>query len=311
MRDDHEDEFLGDDADPDAEDLSWTHPDLDEIRSLEAQINQHPAKRTHNRLRDLGRILQVWNSYSMMLSQLLRALETSEEASAELMKNVGDTSGQDRIVLSLDQGLIAYVAGLGAVVDHARTLSEGQSGALQERYANRTKELLSRLPAAIFLAKLRNYVLHNVAAPWEFSGSFGKGGTFEETRISLTVETLLENKKWWNADAKAYLLASGARIHLSPLLEDYRKALLEHIDTLMQEVFDEIKPSLEAVNELARQRNLLATGGVTDGADWEDRIAHIQENLARKSRGEPELNYVTGLPFEDEEQTQPDPEATA
>lgn len=210
MQDDHHD-IDSDDADS----LSWTNPHLDEIHALDAQISQHPARRTHSRLRDLQRVLQVWNSYSLMLSQLLHELETSEEAAVELMRNVGDTSVRDQIVLSLDQGLIAYVAGLGAVVDHVRLLSSGQSTALQERYARRTTQMRSRVPSAIFLAKLRNYVLHNVAAPWGFSGTFGEAGTFKDTQISLDVETLLENKKW-TADAKAYLIASGAKIHLSP-----------------------------------------------------------------------------------------------
>lgn len=65
----------------------------------------------------------------------------------------------------------------------------------------------------------------------------------------------------------------------------------------MREIFEEIQPSLKRVDELSRKRNLLASGGITDGEDWEDRIAHIQENIARRNRGEPELNYVTGLPF--------------
>lgn len=295
----HQDGVVRDEeADNDNDSLSWTNPDSDEIDALDAEIDRHPAHKTYCRLVDLQRVLKAWSAYSLRLSQLLSELEASEEVAVVLMRNFGDTSAQDEIVLVLDQGLIAYVAGLGAVVDHARALSKGRSKALQERYADRTKQLLSGIPSAPFLAKLRNYVLHNVAAPWEFSGSIGAGGIYEGTQISLSVEALLEDKTGWSADAKAYLRASGTKIQLSPLLEVYRKAMAEHIDTLMQEVYEENEPSMETVRELARKRNLLLTGGITDGDDWEDRMAHLQENIHRKNRGEPELSYETGLPFE-------------
>lgn len=299
-----------DEADDDNDSLSWMNPDSDEIDALDAEIDRHPAHKTYRRLADLQRVLKAWNAYSLRLSQLLTELEESEEVAAVLMRNFGDTSAQDEIVLVLDQGLIAYVAGLGAVVDHARILSEGRSKALRERYEGRTKQLLSDIPSAPFLAKLRNYVLHNVAAPWEFGGTFGEGGVFEGTQISLSVEALLENKSGWSADAKAYLRASGTKIQLSPLLEVYRKVMVEHIDTLMREVYEENEPSMETVRELARKRNLLLTGGITDGDDWEDRMAHIQENIHRKNRGEPELNYETGLPFERGEGTRSTSDAT-
>ena len=40
-------------------------------------------------------------------------------------------------------------------------------------------------------------------------------------------------------------------------------------------------------DDLIRRRNLLVSGGVTDGLDWEQRVAHMAEYGKRVSRGEP------------------------
>lgn len=280
--------------------VSWSNPYADKIDALGAQIRRHPANKAYERARDLGRVLQVWHRYSRMLTDLLGELENSEEAAVELIRNVGDMSAQESIIVSLDQGLVAYVAGLGAVIDHARLLVKDRSKALQTRYTKRTQKMMADLPHAMFLAKLRNYVLHNVAAPWDFSGNFVSNG-LSETKISLSTETLLENASWWNSEAKTYLLANAPKVHLAPLLEPYRVALVEHIETLIREVWEEIDPLLDEVREMNRKRWLLSTGGTTNGDDWEERMAHIQENAAREARGEPALNYQTGKPFTDEE----------
>jgi hypothetical protein len=43
------------------------------------------------------------------------------------------------------------------------------------------------------------------------------------------------------------------------------------------------------------------TGGVTDGKDWQQRMAHVQENLRRMDAGEPQLAYESNQPFTDYE----------
>ncbi|WP_295850384.1 hypothetical protein [uncultured Microbacterium sp.] len=283
--------------------FTQSHPHAEEIAALDAHINHHPANKVFGRVRDLGRVLKAWHMYSRMLTELLEAIETSDEVAMELVRNVGDTSGREQIVLTLDQGIVAYVAGLGAVIDHARLLAKDRSKALQDRYAERTKQMMVDLPHAMFLAKLRNYILHNVAAPWEFSGKFVPNG-FAEVQVSLGTETLLENGSWWNPESRAFITGNGPKIHLVPLLEPYRLALIEHIELLMQEVYAEIDPELDKLRALGRQRNLLLTGGVSDGSDWEDLKNHIAENAAREGRGEPALNFQTKKPFTEEELAQ-------
>jgi hypothetical protein len=55
----------------------------------------------------------------------------------------------------------------------------------------------------------------------------------------------------------------------------------------------------EQVNGLIAKRNLLLTGGVSNGRDWEARVAHMEENLRRSQRGEPQINFETELLFDD------------
>lgn len=275
----------------DPEDLSWTHPHTSEIREMEEQINRHPGKRLMNRLDELRRVLDAWAGFSMMLSELLRVCENEEKIAVELFRNVGDQSGRQNIVRSLDQATIAYVAGLGAVIDHTRSVVNKQSEGVKSEYAGRTAALVEKHPAAPFLGKLRNYVLHNLAAPWEFSGSFGEHMT---SRVALTSEVLLEDKKSWNAEARDFIVASGKSIQLSPLLTPYMEAMVEHVGLVFPAVIRENEASLDECDALIKKRNLLLSGGATDGSDWEARMAHVAENLSRVRRGEPQTDFRTG-----------------
>ncbi|MCJ1706903.1 hypothetical protein [Microbacterium sp. VKM Ac-2923] len=279
-----------------------THPDEEEIRSVEAEISEHPGHRLHFRLRDLRRILEAWAGFSQALSALLWALETKEEMHKELIANVGPGSGRDQIIRALDQATIAYVAGLGAVIDHGRNISKGQSATLRHEYDERSRKLLDTVAGAAFLGKLRNYVLHSIAAPWVFNGQFTTDPPISSAVVALEVEALLENKTAWTADAKTFILASGDRVPLSPILGPYLSAMWEHIGWLIERVADENEDLFREADELIKRRNLLLTGGVSDGRDWEARIAHVQENINRVDRGEPQINFETGGPFSDEDQ---------
>lgn len=275
----------------DPEDLNWSHPHTSEIREIEEQINRHPGKRLMNRLDELRRILDAWAGFSMMLSDLLHACENDEKIAVELFRNVGDQSGRQTIIRSLDQFTIAYVAGLGAVIEHTRSVVNKQSAGVKSEYAGRTAALVEKHPAAPFLGKLRNYVLHNLAAPWEFSGSFGESMT---CRVALTSEVLLEDKKSWNAEARDFIVGAGKSIQLSPLLPPYREAMVEHVEMIFPAVIRENKASLDECDTLIKKRNLLLSDGVTDGSDWEARMAHVAENLSRVRRGEPQTDFRTG-----------------
>jgi hypothetical protein len=280
-----EDEF-------DPEDLNWSHPDAAAIEEIEEQIHRHPGKRLMNRLDELRRVLDAWAGFSMMLSELLRVCENEEKIAVELFRNVGDQSGRQSIVRSLDQATIAYVAGLGAVIDHTRSVVDKQSEGVKSEYADRTSGLVEKHPAAPFLGKLRNYVLHHLAAPWDFSGTIEDDRM--SSRVALNSAVLLENKKAWTAQAKDFIVASGESIQLSPLLDPYREAMVEHVGMVFPTIFRENKAILDECDSLIRKRNLLLSGGVTDGSDWEARMTHVAENLGRVRKGEPQTDFRTG-----------------
>lgn len=278
-------------AELDPENLNWSHPNTDEIREIEEQIKRHPGKRLANRLDELRRVVDAWAGFSMMLSELLRVCENEEKIVVELFRNVGDQSGRQNIIRSLDQATIAYVAGLGAVIDHTRSVVNRQSGSVKSEYAGRTAALVEKHPAGPFLGKLRNYVLHNLAAPWEFSGSFGEHMT---CRVALTSAVLLEDKKSWNAEAKDFIVVSGKSVQLSQLLTPYMEAMVEHVGLVFPAVIRENEASLDECDALIKKRNLLLSGGATDGSDWEARMAHVAENLRRVGREEPQTDFRTG-----------------
>jgi len=287
-----------DDEDFDSGSLNWTNPAVGKIDELEKRISQHPGKRLGNRLEQLKRVFEAWAGFSISFSELLEKCEKDDEFMLELMRNVGDRTKRQLIIRSLDQATIAYTAGLGAVIDQSRAVVQAQSKAIQDEYGRRASAIMKGHPGGFFLAKLRNYVLHNVAAPWDFSGTFGEVST---ARVALNCVSLLEDKKAWSRDAKDFIAASGESIQLSPLIAPYFEAMVEHIGWIFPTVVGANTKILDDCDELIRERNLLLSGGVTDGHDWEERVAHMSENIKRAGRGEPQTDYRTGLPIVDDD----------
>lgn len=281
-----------DDDDFDTESLNWTNPD--EIKDLERRIIQHPGNRLANRLDQLKRVFEAWAGFSTSFSELLDKCENDEEFMAELMRNTGDRAKQQWIIRSLDQVTIAYTAGLGAVIDQSRAAIQAQSKPIQDEYAKRAAAIMKDHPGGPFLAKLRNYVLHNVAAPWSFSGTFGETST---ARVALDCAALLEDRKAWSSDAKNFIKASASSVHLSPLIAPYLDAMVEHIGWIFPTIVQANAKLLQDCDELIARRNLLLTGGATDGHDWEQRVAHMAENARRFDREEPQTDYRTGQPI--------------
>ncbi|GAB2555077.1 hypothetical protein [Leucobacter ruminantium] len=286
-----------DDEGFDPESLNWTNPDAQEIEDLEKRISQHPGNRLANRLDQLKRVFEAWAGFSVSFADLLNKCENDEEFMAELMRNTGDRTKQQWIIRSLDQVTIAYTAGLGAVIDQSRAVVRAQSKTIQDDYAKRAAVIMKDHPGGPFLAKLRNYVLHNVAAPWRFSGTIGEASA---ARVALDSDSLLEDKKAWSSDAKNFIKASGESVHLSPLIAPYLDAMVEHIRWIFPTVAQANTKIIQDCDKLIARQNLLLTGGVTDGHDWEERVAHMAENVRRADRGEPQTDYRTGLPIAEE-----------
>lgn len=87
------------------------------------------------------------------------------------------------------------------------------------------------------------------------------------------------------------------RLRVSPLLSPYLVAMEEVTGWVLDRCWGDNAAVIDAANDLVRERNLVLSGGVSDGGDWEARIAHMSENIARAKRGEPQTDFITGKPL--------------
>lgn len=283
--------------DPEAElpkSFSIEHPAATGINDVEIAIEAHAGLRSARRLKDLERVFAAWSAFSIALSGVLRKCETDEATIVELViRNIGDTSKRVEITNVLDQATIAYVAGVGALIDQARTVVESQNEQLRAEYAKRVAVLGESVPGAVFLGKLRNYVLHYVVAPWEFSAE--QHGNELNAKVMLSSTELLKMKNW-PAPARDFIASTGEQLHLSPLLPPYLSAQQDLMVWLINRCWDDNAGVFDEVDDLTRKRNLLLSGGVTDGHDWEARVANMSENISRVKRGEAQIDFETGRP---------------
>ncbi|WP_156122630.1 hypothetical protein [Microbacterium hominis] len=266
----------------------------DDLEAVDKELRRHPGARAVRRIKNVRRVYDVWQGFAQPMDQLLASCETDEEAIVALTRNVGDRTAGEQLTRLLDQSLLAYVAGLVAVVDQSRPIVDLLSPANQKAAATRGAALLAAHPEAVFLAKLRNYVLHYLAAPWQFTATFGEGQALRG-EISLESEQLLEYDGW--STAKSYIRSAGPSIHIRPLIRPHFLATAEHTNWLLNTAWHDCASEIEQANLLIMKRNLILTGGATDGHDWEARVAHMQENIRRKDAGEPQTDFNTGLPI--------------
>ncbi|MFJ6378006.1 hypothetical protein ACIQH9_20090 [Pseudarthrobacter oxydans] len=274
-------------------DWEWKHPHTDELDELRAQINAHEGTRRARLLSDLARTFDAWARFSRTFHSLLLACETDEDTILELMRNVGDRTKQDSLVTALDQAIIAYGAGAGAVVDQSRNVLKLQSAELREAEAAHRNSVIGPIPGAVFLTKLRNYVLHYVAAPWEFTGEIQDDR--QTAKVLLASDAL---KRFdWNVATREFIESQGDGVQLSNLLQPFLIAMTDHTNWILEQCYNENAQLTADVNGLVAKSNLLLTGGASDGRDWEARMAHVAENLKRKERGESQLDYQTGKPI--------------
>lgn len=184
--------------------------------------------------------------------------------------------------------LLAYVAGLVAVLDQSRPVVDLLPQNLVDEAKERLDNLKAAVPGALFLAKLRNYVLHYLCAPWSFHVELVPEPMREE--VGLAREQLLE---WpdWPQGARAFLEASEDRIRMRPLIRSHFDAQFEYVSWLVAAAFDAQAGQRAVLNALVAERNLILTGGVSDGSDWSDRMDHVQDNIRRQRDGEPQTTY--------------------
>ncbi|QWS32605.1 hypothetical protein [Curtobacterium aetherium] len=251
----------------------------DKLNAMDVALAAHPGSVLRRRLEDLHRVWDVWAAFSAELYALLEVCETHEPTASELTRNVGDRTVQQNTIRALDKAVIAYAAGLGALIDQTRIVVQQQPAAWQDQYEQKRAQTVGALPASPFLAKLRNYVLHYVAAPWAFHFSYSDG--VMDGIVSLTTENLLRTE--WPRPARAFIDANAPQLRLRPLLQplaEQEGILTQWVD---EHARSEHAAEFDAMEELIAERNLFLTGGATDGRDWEEQIRGLEREL-RKMR---------------------------
>ncbi len=263
-----------------------------EYERLQLSLKNHPGKKADQLMADVQRTFRPWYQRSVELRALLHHGETDENMQNELMRNIPPLDAREQYVGALDSTLSAYLAAMGTVIDVARRVAKTLGNPFEESY-NKQSMLVRAIEGVTVLRDLRNYMLHYRSAPWHFSGRITPDT--QTTEVGLDSDGLVE-WKGWNAGSRAYLKSRNS-VRLISIVDPYEAGMVALFDWFNIEFYRVVQPDLDAANDLVRQLNLHLTGGATDGKDWPERMAHIQENLRRSNAGLPQLNYEIGLPF--------------
>src|SRR5699024_9181011 len=88
------------------------------LEEADTDLKNSEGQKLVGRLSSHRRTFESWNGFSSRFVELLEHCETNSEASADLAaRNYGDRSHQQALILALDESILAYTAGLTAVVE--------------------------------------------------------------------------------------------------------------------------------------------------------------------------------------------------
>jgi hypothetical protein len=267
-------------------------PRLAEYERLTDALDKHPGTLADRLMSDIQRACTTWLQRSLELRALVQHGETDDEMQIELMQNVRPPTARDNYVAALDSTLNAYLAAMGALIDVARRVAQQMPDDFRAEYLARS-EAVRAIDGVSVLRDLRNYMLHYSAAPWHFSGAI-KDNTMTSC-VGLDSAAL---SAWdrWSATSKTYLRRNDV-VPLRNIITPYEAAMIRLFEWFATDFYRHKQPDLDAANDLVRRVNLHLTGGVSDGADWPQRVAHMAENIRRANAGEPQINYETGEPI--------------
>ena len=246
------------------------------LKNADEAIDKSAGKKFSIRISSYKRILRSWHGFAIQFLTLLEHCETDENASSELARNVGDLSVQERLILALDQSILAYTSGLCAVVEQGRIIERKYLSDTHLKESERqNEEIKDNHPYGLFFAKLRNHLLHSLSAPWTFTALLDSGtGT-----VGLATQPLLDNAQL-DSSVKKLLREAGEKVVISSYIRPHLEAMVDHhiwlVDTAIADQVDIIQEH----DQLVERRNLILSCGRDDGRDMEAKIADIERQLA-------------------------------
>jgi hypothetical protein len=181
--------------------------------------------------------MRSWNVFRGNASELLELLVAVETNPGAQMWLTQDTAGvgeeqrafQINFWASLDQRLHNMVSSAITLVDQTRPLIKHyeQDQEFIVAFTERS-EPVKNMPAAAFLRRLRNYLLHCGAAPVahtiHLGPARGEGGQWDNFEIQLSATGLL---RWsgWTAASRDYVAQFTPGPPLRKLTEEYCEAM--------------------------------------------------------------------------------------
>lgn len=266
---------------------------LSEIEELRQQMDQSEGRRIHAHLSSYLRTVNVWQGFANNLLALLHECEHNDQMRVYAMTSFKRDDPRDSIISTLDSSLVAYAAGVGAVIDQTReVISKHGDDKIKAEFEQRKKNLEELVPSAPFLVKLRNYVLHYLSAPWELSLRWVNEDEVQTVtfKVQLGRDQLLE-LKGWSRPAKAFLEQQESGIHITPLIEAFTDSEMQLSAWVHDSIVELRAPEIDATNDLIRRYNLALTDGAHDGSDWDEVEEQMNENVCRVKEGDPQVDW--------------------
>ncbi len=204
------------------------------------------------------------------LNELMRLLDSAAGdffLATELVQNVHNDAVRRRFVAETTQRLHNYLASTMSLVEHARRLMRGRTGAVATEFRRRKSELLDHAEVP-FMMNLRVYTQHRALPLLAHSLSMFNVNSPDskfESEVELSVAELSE---WdgWSSASRGFLRAQGEVVVLRPIIREHGELVFALNLWLHGALSEENAQALEEANSLVVERNAILVGSSFDEA---------------------------------------------
>ncbi len=232
-----------------------------ELRELDREISTSEGYRFHNRMGLLQKSYFVFDVNYMNLKHILEEFEQPM-----IFQRLWEEKNRDRFDLFMNDVIRLfhnYVAGAATLLDHIRTLQEGNAYTgtdFSDEYQARWDQQLSGSSLPQFVEDLLAHMLHEGLPLAVAELNFGKGSGVEiNSAIKLDASKLGEWERW-SDKGREYLSTLDDKVRLDTIInehaaivEDFYQWFVTRQTELHQEASEELK-ELEAKRQHVRQK---------------------------------------------------------